>query len=174
MAEKPLLTTARGALVKAYEAMLESGHRQEPYTLFMGSKSFRPLEKKDFAFIVDLDAAVALIRQAGGVALIAHPFVYFEDLLPASIEKLVADGRVDGLETDCINTFGQPDQWVDRLEELARMAERTRCLALASCDAHDEADLAAFAASAVGRTSVGQTQRFVDSTRPDLAWSNLV
>ena len=157
----------------AYDSMLKSGARQEPYTLFMGSKSFRPLAKKDFAFIVDLDAAVSLIRQAGGVALIAHPYVYFEDLLPAVIEKLVADGRIDGLETDCINTFGPADRWAHEISTTRAIAERTGCLALASCDAHDEADLAAFAASTVGRASIGQTARLIQRTHPDLAWSNL-
>jgi hypothetical protein len=81
-----------------YDIMMKIGEGQYPYSLFLGRHAFKPcsieIENKP-----DLDEAVALIRNAGGLAFIAHYFTTNCEVPPKLVEKLLKQKRIDGLET---------------------------------------------------------------------------
>ncbi len=170
-AEMAEATQTNPKLKKSYNYMLEGGARQEPYALVMGSKSFKPLPKADFEFISDLDSGVKLIRDAGGIAIFAHPYHYWEDFSPAMLEQLVKDGRIDGLELINENNIS-PHMKAD-LDILQGIVDRTGVAYMVNSDAHDEKDLEAFVTSPIGEASVGQTQRLLERFNPNLSWSRL-
>jgi predicted metal-dependent phosphoesterase TrpH len=160
------------AMKLQYDKMVADGARQEPYTLFMGSKSFKPLAKAPMANIIDFDAGVDLIHQAGGIAIFAHPFFYEDYLSYDDLEKWLRDKRVDGIETEIENLFHQDDS-SELFAQMRAIANRTGAIGIASSDAHDEADLETFAERDSGDRSIGQTAAIVERVKPSLEFSNL-
>lgn len=156
-----------------YDRMIKEGPRGYPYVLFMKKSSFIPLPSRDFGgALLDLDANVELIRQAGGVAVLAHWF-FDQNKLPASkLESLLQDKRLDGVETDTINLITERDLEAESLF-LRQLAGRTDTLATIGSDSHDAADMHHFAKSAVAKRSAGQTARIIDRVKPSLEWTNL-
>jgi predicted metal-dependent phosphoesterase TrpH len=83
---------------KEYELMMNVGEYQYPYSLFLGHHAFKPcsVEIDDRP---DLDEAVKLIRNAHGLAFIAHYFTTANEIPLKLVEKLLKQKRIDGLET---------------------------------------------------------------------------
>jgi hypothetical protein len=69
------------------------------FDLFLGDKSFVPGIYVPYLKQVTLDLAVKLIRDAGGIAILAHPSYYRDKLGADIIEKFAKEGRIDGIET---------------------------------------------------------------------------
>lgn len=155
-----------------YDKMEQAGARQEPYVLFMGSSSFFPLPKHKNTHSVGFDEGVKLIRDAGGVAIAAHPWVYRDRLTYPVLEQILADGRLDGIETENVNTFGSVG-WDDAFPEMRRMTTATHTFSVVCCDTHDEADIAAFASSHLAEESVGQTAALIQKFHPNLSWGTI-
>lgn len=159
------------ALALLVQQLETDGPNQEPYALFMKEHSYKPMPSANNS-VPSLDEGVALIRQAGGVALLAHWHFAKEHLPLADLEKLLADGRLDGVETFVENVIVDRDLGPETAE-LEGLVSRQHCLAAFGSDAHDECDLVAFAAHPKAQESVGQTQRLVERVKPDLTYSNL-
>jgi len=156
-----------------YDRMMADGPGQHPYGLYMKQGSFIPMPETDGKLVVpELDAAVKLIRDAGGVALLAHWHFAKEHLPLEELEELVKAGRLDGVETHVSNEIGGRDL-TPETQQLQEMAERQDCLVSMGSDAHNEADLAVFAKDPLAERSVGQTQRLIERVKPDLTFSNL-
>ena len=155
-----------------YDKMITSGSRQEPYALFMGSRSFKPLPKSPMLDSRDLDAGVKMIRDAGGTAIFAHPYYYEDYFSYDDLDKWLADKRLDGIEAEVENRFDEGDS-SELFAKLRQMVTRNQVIGISSCDAHDEADLEAFAKSDVGERSVGQTAAMLERLKPNLEFSKL-
>lgn len=157
---------------RLYDQLQADGERSLPYILFMRSSSYIPMPKDDFGGLVDFDEGVKLIRQAGGVALFAHWFFHKRDIPAEALEKVLAEKRLDGVETDVVNLINNRPVAADS-ELLRQMAERQDVLQSIGADGHDADDLAFFASSEAAQRSAGQTARIIKKINPDLQWSNL-
>lgn len=157
-----------------YDRMIKEGPRGYPYVLFMKKSSFISMPAVDFGgALLDLDANVELIRQAGGVAILAH-WWFDQNKLPTSkLEELLSSGRLDGIETDVVNMITERDVEAESLF-LRQLAGRYDRLQTIGSDAHDAADLAHFAKSDAARRSAGQTERLIQASKPDLRYTSLI
>jgi predicted metal-dependent phosphoesterase TrpH len=143
-----------------YEAMINGGAHQLPYSLFLSRDAYRPAYA-DVSYSPDLDETVALIRNAGGIALIAHYFTVKKKMPFPFIEKLLAEKRIDGMETVYgLWHVGKNDEAELETEkgEVRELLKKYGALESGGPDAHTEEDirqyanLAEFAAPSVGMT----------------------
>ncbi len=159
------------AVAMEYARMLERPVSDYPYRLFLSEDAFISGVYVDYLYSIDLDAAVALIRGAGGVAVMAHWYTVERKIGPAMLEGLVREGRIDGVEImgNPLNSAAQRAQSV-----LSGMAARTGCAATYGIDGHREQDIEHFVGDLelAGRT-VGQTARLVARSRVATTWSSL-
>ncbi|MFA5841886.1 MAG: PHP domain-containing protein [Candidatus Paceibacterota bacterium] len=79
--------------------ILDHNPFQLMFDLFLGNDSFVSGVYVPYLKQVSLDFAVKLIRDAGGIAILAHPSYYREKLGVEIIEKFAKEGRIDGIET---------------------------------------------------------------------------
>jgi hypothetical protein len=154
-----------------YAHMLERPASDYPYRLFLSDDAFVPGVYVDYLYTVDMDAAVKLIRDAGGLAVVAHWYTVSRKIEAPKLEDMIRSGRVDGVELmgNPLNSAAQR-----ALPVLRAMAERTGCAVTYGVDGHREQDVVNFVSDRelAGRTT-GQTVRLIEKTGVSLEWSNL-
>ena len=99
--EKKLFQEAKknDELKETYEKVKNADLWQKVFTLFLSNNSYIKNVYVHYVDQIYMDDAVSLIRNAGGIALIAH-WTYFKDKLPLTlVEKFCQEKRIDGLET---------------------------------------------------------------------------
>jgi histidinol phosphatase-like PHP family hydrolase len=114
---------------------------------------------------------VKLIRDAGGVAVVAHWYTVSKKIDARMLEGMIEAGRIDGVELmgNPLNSMAQRAQPV-----LRAMAERTGCLATYGVDGHREQDIENFIHDReLARRTSGQTARLIAKTGVGLEWTNL-
>jgi hypothetical protein len=87
-AEMETAAVGSASVAMDYAHMLERPASDYPYRLFLSDDAFIPGVYVDYLYVVDMDAAVKLIRDAGGVAVVAHWYT-------AGPAHLWADGTAD-------------------------------------------------------------------------------
>ena len=113
------------------DALVAAGHvvnRAEAFDRFLADGGPAHVHR----YAIDVSAAIDLVHQAGGVAVIAHPWGRGrEHLLPAAVlEQLTAEHRLDGLEVD------HQDHDADARHRLRVLAEKLGVLVTGSSDHH--------------------------------------
>lgn len=168
--EKAAVSSAQIAM--DYAHMMERPASDFPYRLFLSDDAFVPGIYVDYLYSVDFDAAVKLIRDAGGLAIIAHWYTAERKINADMLESMLRDGRLDGVEL-----MGNPLNSAARRAEpvLRAMAERTGALTTYGIDGHREADMENVAGDvSLASKSLGQTARIL-AAKPklELGWTNL-
>jgi predicted metal-dependent phosphoesterase TrpH len=159
-----------------YERMLAAGEAEYPYFLFLSPEAFRPAYV-EMTYIPDFDHAVRLIREAGGIASIAH-YESVRSKLPLSgVEKLLATGRVDAVETVYgMKLIGTPyeEEVLRERETLREIVRKTGALETGGGDIHTPEDLDRYCSlpGFFGATS-GFTERILQSGNVDRRWSSI-
>jgi len=173
MREEMRLASLHDDKIKAaYDQMMEDGPNQYPYSLFMGGDSFRPSPQSDFATLVNYESTVGLIRGAGGLAVAAHWHLEPEKMNAADLEAVLADGGLDGLESETVNLISRRNV-SKAAAETRELAKRFGVFVIATSDSHKKGDLAAFVADPAAPGTIGMTQQLIRRFDPDLQWSNL-
>ncbi len=170
-ADMALAAVQSARVAMDYAHMLERPASDYPYRLFLSDDAFVPGVYVDYLYSIDMDAAVGLIRGAGGVAIVAHWYTVERKINAMMLEGFIRDGRIDGVEL-----MGNPLNGAARRAEpvLSAMAARTGAIATFGIDGHREQDMENFANDGnVAGKSVGQTARLVARVKPDLSFSNL-
>lgn len=113
------------------DALIEAGHvrdRQEAFDRFLADGGPAHVPR----YTIDLGRGIDLIHQAGGLAVIAHPWGRGrEHLLPPSVlQTLVDDHRLDGIEVD------HQDHDAEARHRLRALADSLGLLATGSSDYH--------------------------------------
>ena len=113
------------------DALIAAGHvrdRQEAFDRFLADGGPAHVHR----YTIEVDRGIDLVHQAGGLAVIAHPWGRGrEQLLPASVlEGLVRDHKLDGLEVD------HQDHDSDTRRRLRAVAESLGVFATGSSDYH--------------------------------------
>jgi len=130
-----------------YDHMIQKGERQYPYTLLLSPDSFHSVYA-EHDYLPDLDQAVALVRGAGGVAVLAHYYTIRPKLSLDVLEKLLAEKRIDGIEV----VYGMGEYGTDREDTikeeraaLRELAKKHSAIIAGGSDAHTKEDLAFYA-----------------------------
>jgi predicted metal-dependent phosphoesterase TrpH len=152
-----------------YMRMLEHPENDHPFWLFLSEDAYLDDIYVDYLFSVDMDAGVKLIRDAGGVAVLAH-WPTIRNLIDAELlENILASKRLDGVELR--SAFEDDEQ--DSVEaQLKLMCERTGAIMTYGSDAHTERDIENFARRPVGQRTLGTTDTIIKRFKPDLSFSN--
>ena len=113
------------------DALIAAGHvrdRQEAFDRFLADGGPAHVHR----YTIEVDRGIDLVHEAGGLAVIAHPWGRGrEQLLPASVlQGLARDHKLDGLEVD------HQDHDSDIRRRLRALAENLGLLATGSSDYH--------------------------------------
>jgi len=163
-------------LRRKYDEMMSAGQRQYPYALFLGENSYISNVFVEYSFYVDLDTTVSLIRNAGGIALLAHPDTALPKVSKEKMEELVRDKRIDGIET----VFGLWNLGTER-EEISRsmrafaksLKEKYNLLPGGGADVHKVEDLRDFALDRTySEQTIGFAEEIISSSKVNAKWSS--
>jgi predicted metal-dependent phosphoesterase TrpH len=115
------------------QALVEAGviaREEDAYTAeFIGDGGRAYVEKH----ALDPIAALAVIKKAGGVSVIAHPAMWRgEDPVPDGLIEKMAGGGLDGIEVD------HPDQTPEQRAHYRELAGRLELIVTGSTDYHGE------------------------------------
>jgi len=113
------------------DALIAAGHvrdRQQAFDRFLADGGPAHVHR----YTIEVDRGIDLVHEAGGLAVIAHPWGRGrEQLLPAGVlEGLVRDHKLDGIEVD------HQDHDSDARRRLRALAENLGLLATGSSDYH--------------------------------------
>ena len=127
-----------------YEHMMARGPRDYPYSLFLSSQAFYPVETAERSYLPTFEESVALIRGAGGVASLAH-YCYARSEFPIELlESLLSEKRIDGVETVYgLGNYGTPreDAVHEERATLREFVKKHGAIATGGADAHSSNDL---------------------------------
>lgn len=164
------------AIQEQYSRMMQKGEHSYPYTLFLSQGAF----KEGYAehdYMPDLDEAVKLIRDANGVAVLAHYFTVKQKMSLPALERILSEKRLDGVEVVYglreYGTTGEVEMSKER-QALRDMAEKYGALALGGSDAHTIDDLEKFVMNDwFSRETVGFTEKVLATGKVDKQFSSL-
>ena len=173
MAEEASLNPA---IQEQYARMMQKGEHNYPYTLFLSPEAFR----KGYAehdYMPDMDEAVRLIRDAGGVAVLAHYFTIRAKMPLSALDRVLSEKRLDGVEVVYglreYGTVGEVEMNKER-DTLRDMAKKSNLLALGGSDAHTVEDLERFVMNDwFSKETVGFTESVLATGKVNKAFSSL-
>lgn len=163
---------------KKYDAMMEQGERQYPYVIFLTDDSYIPNIYVDYQYFVDMDSSVKLIRDAGGVAVLAHYFSCARKVDETLLEKIFKDDRLDGAETVyglfCLNTGSEIENTVNETLLIAeKLVAKHSKLKSGGADAHVREDFEHFANSGdYAKRTVDLVENIIRQSGVNTKWSN--
>lgn len=130
---------------------------REAFIRYLGDHALGPIESDYFEF----DEAVRMVKEAGGVAVLAHP----GRLYTASERRALAEAGLDGIEVI------HPSHDWETQKELEAFATRQDLLVTGGSDFHGEADgyHGHFGVVAVGRAHADRLLRLAASRKPEPA-----
>jgi 3',5'-nucleoside bisphosphate phosphatase len=113
------------------DALIKAGHvrdRQEAFDRFLADGGPAHVHR----YTIEVDRGIDLVHEAGGLAVIAHPWGRGRELVlpPSILETLVRDHGLDGIEVD------HQDHDADTRRRLHTLAENLGLLATGSSDYH--------------------------------------
>jgi predicted metal-dependent phosphoesterase TrpH len=161
---------------KKYQDMVSRGPSQYPYYLFLDEKAFKPAYA-DYSYWLDLDQTVSLIRQAGGLAILAHYSTAKSQISPANLEEIVAAKRIDGVETVYglweLGTSLEAEGEQDRRLLKSLVNKYPHLVASGGGDIHSEADFKAFSEhSDYFSDTANMAEIMIAKSRVDTTWSS--
>lgn len=133
---------------RRYTFMIERGEEQYPYDLFLADDAYFKGIYVDYLYWADMDTTVKLIRDAGGVAVVAHYFTIQNKVTPDLLEQFFIEDRVDGIETTFgLEAYGTSyEATIVKTRELAQnLALKHNRLISGGSDAHTREHLEKFA-----------------------------
>lgn len=161
---------------KKYQKMMESGPKQYPYTLLFSSSAFIPGIYQRSNFQKGLDENVNLIRNAGGVAILAHYYSVSDVISPNLLDTLIRDGRLDGIET-VFGLFalvdGNPNLFQREQKVTSEIAARRDCLQSGGADSHHQQDIIDFVKLKSFSNRTTNMAETIIKRRKDSSWSSL-
>ncbi|MFZ2303388.1 MAG: PHP domain-containing protein [Minisyncoccia bacterium] len=168
--------TLNSAIQEQYSQMMQKGENSYPYTLFLSPEAFRN-GYAEHDYMPDLDEAVKLIRDAGGVAILAHYFTVKQKMSLEELERILSEKRLDGVEVVYgLREYGTTGEAVMNKERqaLREMAKKYGTLALGGSDAHGADDLERFTMNDwFSAETVGFTEKILATGKVNKQFSSL-
>lgn len=148
-----------------YQEMMASGPKQYPYSLVISKNAYIPGVYQSTNFQMDMDESVKLIRQADGVAILAHYYTVADKISVDFVESLIKEGRLDGVETifGLISfTNNQIGMFSNELKAMQHIVTLTGCLSGGGADSHCKQDLIDYANNLeLNKDSIGMTETII-------------
>jgi predicted metal-dependent phosphoesterase TrpH len=163
---------------RKYNAMMEQGEHEYPYVLFLSEDSFIPGIYFDYLFFLDMDSTVKLIRNAGGVAILAHYFTVSNKIAPELLDKILLENRLDGVETVYgLMAYGTGTEIEKVIKETSKTADelttKNNKLKSGGADAHKKQDFIDFANSGeYAEKTIGMAENIIKNSNVNPEYSN--
>ena len=154
----------------AYMRLIDGYVSDQPYKLFLSNDSYLEDIYVDYTYWTDMDASVKLIRDAGGVAILAHWPTIEDKISMEMLEGMLKDKRLDGVELRASFENADKDEYEDNLKALV---ERTGSFGTYGIDGHRLHVIEEFARRPVAERTVGETKALIERFKPNLEYSNL-
>lgn len=161
-----------------YDAMMELGEGQYPYTLLFSNDAYIPNIYVDYQYFVDMDDSVKLIREAGGVAMLAHYFTCVKIIDKDMLEGMFVENRLDGAETTYglfgLNKGTEIEKIIIETSNIVKgLVEKHNKLKGGGVDAHDLQRFLDFANSGeYADETTGFAEQIIERSNVDTKWSN--
>lgn len=150
-----------------YDVMMMQGEDQYPYTLFLSSDSYISDIYVDYQYILDMDSCVKLIRNAGGIASIAHYYTIKKLIDYALLENMLKNNRIDGCETVFgFRAYGTPLENNIKSDQnrLKCILEKLNKIETGGADAHSLNDYVNFGQNNwFSQPTIGMTEKIISS-----------
>ncbi|HBH71377.1 MAG: PHP domain protein [Parcubacteria group bacterium GW2011_GWC1_42_11] len=164
------------AIQEQYTRMMQKGENNYPYALFLTPNAFRN-GYAEHEYMPDLDESVKLIRESGGVAILAHYFTVQQKMPLHVLERLLYEKRLDGVEVVYgireYGTIGEAEMNTER-DALRNMAKKYELLALGGSDAHTVEDLERYVANDwFSKETIGFTEKILATGKVSKQFSSL-
>lgn len=153
------------ALRMAYEEMMFRVKRRGPkeyvYPMYLSETALIPGVYFPHQFHLPMDKCVKLIRDAGGVAIVAHWATAKAKIDDKLLRHYLETDRLDGIEVE--SDFQDSLTYQEETAILRRIAKQTGKLGLVVLDSHDADDFEQFVnIKGLAQQTVGQWQRIID------------
>ncbi len=157
-----------------YDTMItkfeERGIAEYVYGLLLTGESYIKNVYVDYMYLSDMDNSVSLIRNAGGIAILAHWQTVKKKISLDNVRAYLKNNRLDGIET--VNgMIGKDYENYLKLEDLA---EETNCIRSVGIDAHKPADFEYFVSIKGAPEKTHSTlEKIIEKVNPSLNFSNI-
>lgn len=159
-----------------YGEMMKRGETQYPYVLFLSPDAYRK-GYVEHDYMPDMDEAVKLIRNAGGVAVIAHYYTIRSKMPLELFDKLLFEKRIDGAEVVYgLREYGTDGEKSINTERTAlrEIIQKHSALALGGSDAHTAEDLERYIMNDwFSKETVGFTESILSTGKVSKQFSSL-
>ena len=154
-----------------YSRMMDGPASDHAFVLFLSNDSYIEDVYVDYLYSIDMDDSVKLIREAGGIAILAHWETIEKQVSLEMLEGFLKDKRLDGVELRTSFTADNQDSLEASLREIA---ERTGAVMTYGIDGHANKDIESFGRNQpLAERTIGQTAKLVERFKPELTFSNL-
>ena len=154
-----------------YSRMMDGPASDHAFVLFLSNDSYIEDVYVDYLYSIDMDKSVELIRNAGGIAVLAHWETIEKQVSLEMLESILAEKRLDGIELRTSFTSDSQDLLEQRLLEVA---VRTGAATTFGIDGHANKDIESFGRNQpLAERTIGQTAKLIERFKPNLTFSNL-
>lgn len=161
---------------KKFERMIANGPENYLYDLVLSGNAYKR-GYVEITYVPSFDEAVRLIRNAGGIATLAHYFTFSKHVPLNMVREMLKSGRIDGMETIYgLHSLGGALEPVihDERRALKDIVHNTGAIASGGGDIHTKEDLELYVnAHALTQESVGMTEAILSTGKVDRRWSSL-
>lgn len=129
-----------------YDKMMTRGETEYPYSLFLKSGAFLPNIYVDYPYWKEMDESVKLIRNAGGIAILAH-WTFSKYMIDIKmIEKFFKEKRLDGAEIvfGGDNVFNMNVELRNDMKSMEKLTKKCKVLQSGGMDSHKKEDFEFF------------------------------
>lgn len=151
-----------------------ASEKEQLFRLLLGESALVPDVYVSYDDSLQMDDAVSLIRQAGGLAILAHWTFSKEVLKRGLVLRIAREHRIDGVEVAYgVNVDERLPEIRNDIRILEEIAKKTGLLRSGGGDIHNEADLKAFGTSDLAKGTQGMVEKIIKEAQPNLKWSSL-
>lgn len=162
-------------LRKKYDAMMQK-ESQYPYVLFLSDDAFIKGIDVQYGHRIDFDTSVRLIRDAGGLAILAHYSTAKSKISWDLLEKIISEKRLDGVETVYAMTlFGTKDgeEWTNDSLKLEEIVAKHGIIASGGADAHTKQHFIDFGQRTdYNSKTIGMAEKMIKQSGVTTTWSS--
>jgi hypothetical protein len=158
-----------------YNNMIARGKDQYPYLLFLSKDAFIPDVYVPRLYYKDMDGTVSLIKNAGGVAILAHWSFCKKIINQEMVEEFLKTKRIDGAEIIFAPHAAsiEPELKKD-METMELLTKKYNALQSGGSDAHNEQDLTVYQKEKwFAQKSIGLTKKMMENRTLNLPFSCL-
>ncbi len=160
-----------------YQAMIDRGPNQYPYRLFLDDKAFIKGVFVNYLYWLDMDKSVELIRNAQGIAVLAHWTFSRHVVGEKLVGKFFKQERLDGAEIvfGCDTKSNLKDsRLLEDMKTMEALTEKYKVVQSGGGDSHSEEDFKRFIrAKWLAQKTTGMIQKMQQKKKLNLLNSSL-